>query len=91
MKDNPVNPKRLEPGSVTQQILSKAPTTEVNFDLHPDANPASRALNLVRHQINPEKNWGPKPKARKDYDGDDLEERRLKNQGKKRKRMVFEQ
>jgi tRNA (guanine26-N2/guanine27-N2)-dimethyltransferase len=34
-----------------------------NFTEHPDADPESRKIKLVRFQKNPEKYWGPKARA----------------------------
>ncbi|XP_045156432.2 tRNA (guanine(26)-N(2))-dimethyltransferase-like [Mercenaria mercenaria] len=85
---NPV--KRSEPGSSGHAILSVKPSIEVNFEPHPDANPRSRSQNLVRWQPNPERNWGPKPRAKKSYDCDTLESRRLKNQGKRKRKAEEE-
>lgn len=34
-----------------------------DFKIHKDAEPPSRKIKLVRYQQNPEKNWGPKPRA----------------------------
>lgn len=36
----------------------------IRFDLHPEANPASRKVRLVRYQENPTKFWGPKARAK---------------------------
>ena len=88
VKINPVNPKRLTDGSPAKAILEQEPSIKVSFDLHCDANPESRKLGLIRYQMNPEKDWGPKPKAKKSYDSETLDDRRLKNQGKKRKRKA---
>ncbi|KAL4227637.1 tRNA methyltransferase 1 [Mactra antiquata] len=83
---NPIKEKRNVPGSASHTILSKQPSTEVNFDLHPDAKPRSKCDSLLRWQVNPEKNWGPKPRAKKTTDGDNLEKRRLQNQGKRKRK-----
>ncbi|XP_029635655.1 tRNA (guanine(26)-N(2))-dimethyltransferase [Octopus sinensis] len=64
IKEHPVSEKRLQPGSVVKAILDKKPTHDVSFEIHPDANPPSRKQGLLRWQINPEPNWGPKPKAK---------------------------
>lgn len=85
---NPV--RRNEPGSAGHAILSEKPSIEVNFEPHPDANPRSRSQNLVRWQHNPERNWGPKPRAKKSTDTDTLENRRLKNQGKRKRKAEDE-
>ncbi|KAJ2699188.1 RNA methyltransferase tRNA(m5U54)methyltransferase [Coemansia sp. IMI 209128] len=53
------SPKIVE-GSPADRLLAKPITTEISFDQHKDANPESRRIKLVRYQMNPEKNWGPK-------------------------------
>ncbi|XP_070207861.1 tRNA (guanine(26)-N(2))-dimethyltransferase-like isoform X2 [Littorina saxatilis] len=65
VKDHPVSAKRLTDGSVVQAILQKEPSLQVSFAVHPAANPASRQKGLVRWQQNPEPEWGPKPRARR--------------------------
>ncbi|XP_076443718.1 tRNA (guanine(26)-N(2))-dimethyltransferase-like isoform X2 [Babylonia areolata] len=65
VKDHPVSAKRLTEGSVAQAILSKEPGQEISFAPHSDANPVSRQKGLVRWQQNPERDWGPKPRARR--------------------------
>lgn len=37
----------------------------VSFSRHKDAYPKSRSIHLVRYQVNPTPNWGPKARARK--------------------------
>lgn len=85
-KENPVNRKKLPPDSVALAILDGGGelAREVDFTLRQDANPESRALQLKRFQVNPERNWGPKTRAAQGTFGDDR--KRMKNQGKKRKR-----
>ncbi|KAJ2707775.1 RNA methyltransferase tRNA(m5U54)methyltransferase [Coemansia sp. IMI 203386] len=51
---------KIEDGSPAHIILQQQSTTEVSFASHRDADPESRRIKLVRYQINPEKNWGPK-------------------------------
>ncbi|KAJ2158024.1 RNA methyltransferase tRNA(m5U54)methyltransferase [Coemansia sp. RSA 552] len=51
---------KIAADSPAARILDAEPPTKVSFELHKDANPESRRINLVRYQINPEKNWGPK-------------------------------
>lgn len=63
VKKNPVSCDRLREGSAAATILSKEPSFEADFSIHPDANPPSRKRGLVRWQINPERDWGPKPRA----------------------------
>merc|ERR1719312_393970 len=55
-------------------------TAEINFELHPEANPESRMSSLKRFQPNPLPNWGPKMKAHTTQA--DMERKRKKNQGK---------
>ena len=86
IEKNPI--KNNEPGTPCHAILSKKPSIEVNFEPHKDANPRSRSQNLTRWQPNPERNWGPKPRAKKSLDDDTLESRRLKNQGKRKRKAV---
>ncbi|KAM6149047.1 tRNA (guanine(26)-N(2))-dimethyltransferase [Erethizon dorsatum] len=37
---------------------------QANFTIREDANPSSRQRGLKRFQVNPEANWGPRPRAR---------------------------
>lgn len=58
-------PKPLpEKPSPTDYLLSRQVSVVADFTTHPDANPESKKLKLVRFQANPEKNWGPKSKAK---------------------------
>ncbi|XP_074649968.1 tRNA (guanine(26)-N(2))-dimethyltransferase-like [Tubulanus polymorphus] len=83
-KQNPVNERHLVEGSVTKAILSKEPAVQASFELHADANPQSREKGLVRWQLNPEKDWGPKSRAKK-FDGEEsMTEKRSKQQGKRK-------
>ncbi|XP_045107063.1 probable tRNA (guanine(26)-N(2))-dimethyltransferase isoform X2 [Portunus trituberculatus] len=66
-------------------ILQQDMGTEVNFDLHPNANPESRKKELLRFQVKPEKFWGPKSRAKTSLLHGTLEEKRTRNQGKKRR------
>ncbi|GIX86945.1 probable tRNA [Caerostris extrusa] len=60
----------LEP---SKTIMSKNP--EVSFELHPNAEPQSRCNNLLRFQINPTPNWGPKCRATTSVNHDKLQQR----------------
>jgi tRNA (guanine26-N2/guanine27-N2)-dimethyltransferase len=42
-----------------------APPLIVDFTMHPDANPPSRRIKLVRFADNKGKNWGPKSRAKR--------------------------
>ncbi|KAL5109682.1 tRNA guanine 26 N 2 dimethyltransferase [Taenia crassiceps] len=45
---------------VVDRLMARPPNPMVSFEAHPDANPPSRASGLLRYQMNPEPNWGPK-------------------------------
>ena len=49
----------MEKGSVALVILEADTKINVNFDLHPNANPRSRQTHMSRFQVNPTANWGP--------------------------------
>ena len=80
--------KKNTEGTSGYYILQKKPELNVNFDLHPDADPMSKIQKLARVPGAPQRNWGPLPRAKRGVDGDSLEERRLKNQGKRKKKDV---
>ncbi len=82
-KLHPTNREKLSPDSVAYKILSAESKVPVSFNVHPEANPASRVMQLKRFQVNPERNWGPKTKAAAGNFSDS--EKRIRNQGKKRK------
>eukprot|EP00731_Ephydatia_muelleri_P028955 Em0020g599a len=63
VKQHPV--KNVKPDSPAAVILSKEPQFETSFNVRSDANPTSRALKLSRFPQNPEANWGPKPRAKR--------------------------
>jgi len=77
--------KNLSEASPGYMIMSKAPTSEVSFEPHPEANPRSREANLKRFQINPEANWGPKARAKTSFIPD-KPEKQFRNQDKHKKR-----
>eukprot|EP00088_Acartia_fossae_P002172 TRINITY_DN10859_c0_g1_i1.p1 TRINITY_DN10859_c0_g1~~TRINITY_DN10859_c0_g1_i1.p1 ORF type:complete len:545 (-),score=78.04 TRINITY_DN10859_c0_g1_i1:131-1765(-) len=76
--------KNLSPDSPGYKIMSKPAVAEVNFDPHPHANPPSREMNLVRYQINPEANWGPKARSKTSIIPE-KSEKQVRNQGRKQK------
>ncbi|CAL1296963.1 unnamed protein product [Larinioides sclopetarius] len=71
----------LEP---SKTIMSKKSSIEVSFKLHPDAEPKSRCNNLLRFQINPAPNWGPKCRATTSVNNDKLEKKRSKQKSKRK-------
>lgn len=83
-KLNPVNEKRLSKTSPATAILKKESSIEVCFDIRSDANPKSRVLKLLRFQENPEANWGPKAKAKISERNEDMLEKRIRLQGKRK-------
>ncbi|KAF8778251.1 tRNA (guanine(26)-N(2))-dimethyltransferase like protein [Argiope bruennichi] len=73
----------LEP---SKTIMSKESSIEVSFKLHPDAEPKSRCNNLLRFQINPAPNWGPKCRATTSVNNDKLEKTRSKQKSKRKEK-----
>ncbi|CAH1760551.1 3707_t:CDS:10 [Entrophospora sp. SA101] len=63
VKLNPVTAKNIAENSPSKKILSVEPSFIADFNTHKDVEPPSRKIKLVRYQQNPEKNWGPKPRA----------------------------
>jgi tRNA (guanine26-N2/guanine27-N2)-dimethyltransferase len=63
VKKNPVVMNNIAENSPARAILKKEPTIEVKFDRHPKAVAESRSDHLVRFQVNPTPNWGPKARA----------------------------
>lgn len=58
--------QNLKPNSPGYEIMkSPTPATDISFELHPRALELEefRKSKLVRYQLNPTKNWGPKAKA----------------------------
>ncbi|KAL5004264.1 hypothetical protein ScPMuIL_017720 [Solemya velum] len=90
VKKHPVREDRLAVGTPAKAILEKTSTSEVSFEEHPQANPHSRKEGMLRWQHNPEKDWGPKPRAKKTQDGENKPEKREQNQGRRRKRQADE-
>ncbi|KAK3876141.1 hypothetical protein Pcinc_019049 [Petrolisthes cinctipes] len=84
-KQNPANKSRMPDDRPGKRILTQESQSEVSFELHPDSNPESRKQDLLRFQINPERYWGPKSRARTSLFHGDQEEKRVKKQGKKRR------
>lgn len=83
IKDNPISSK-WENDETTMNILNKEPELVANFTIHYDANPDSRQKNLLRWQVNPERDWGPKARATRGKE-DSLESRRRKGIAKSKK------
>jgi tRNA (guanine26-N2/guanine27-N2)-dimethyltransferase len=73
VKKNPVVMKNIAENSPARKILAKEPSIEVDFTKHPEASAESRNVNLVRYQVNPTANWGPKARAGKKRKADEEE------------------
>lgn len=84
-KLHPVNRAKMSDDRAGKRILEKETRTMISFELHPEANPESRKQELLRFQIKPERNWGPKARAKTSLFHSDQEEKRSRNQGKKRR------
>ncbi|KAI9205119.1 N2,N2-dimethylguanosine tRNA methyltransferase [Polychytrium aggregatum] len=65
VKFHPVKTKSGEEQSVSAKLLAVEPSFEANFEPHPEMEAPSRKIKLVRYQVNPTKNWGPKARAKK--------------------------
>lgn len=65
IKLNPVREESIKPGSPGATILRRRePATEIDFTHHKGARAASKEKGLVRYQVNPTENWGPKAMAK---------------------------
>ncbi|KRY91353.1 tRNA (guanine(26)-N(2))-dimethyltransferase [Trichinella pseudospiralis] len=51
--------------SLSAAILKTARINNVDFTHRPDAEPSSKLEGFLRYQMNPQKNWGPKCRAKK--------------------------
>ncbi|RKP07000.1 N2,N2-dimethylguanosine tRNA methyltransferase [Thamnocephalis sphaerospora] len=65
IKSHPVVEKNIKPTAPAARLLAVEPSAQVDFTVHPKANPDSRKHKLVRYQENPEKYWGPKARAKR--------------------------
>lgn len=66
------------------RILRAAPIEEHTFELHRDANPASRKCGALRFQANPQSHWGPGTRATAMV-GDGKLSKKKRNQGKRKR------
>nr|CAD7397168.1 unnamed protein product [Timema poppensis] len=80
---NPIKMERRQ--NVSEAILSKKQTIKVDMTVREDANPESRQLKLVRFQENPLRYWGPGTRSTTCVQ-ENKEEKRIANQGKKKKK-----
>lgn len=63
-KKNPAKREKHTENSPGLNILNSSIVTEVSFDNHPRANPASREKKLARYQQNPLPHWGPATRSK---------------------------
>ncbi|XP_043266023.1 probable tRNA (guanine(26)-N(2))-dimethyltransferase [Colletes gigas] len=83
-KDHPIKRDKLQNNSPAMNILNASITTNISFDIHPLANPASRQKHLTRFQHNPTTNWGPGTRAKTiiDLETGAKDSKKIKNQNK---------
>lgn len=62
IKQHPVTEEHIRDGTAAKEILKSEPETSINFNLHSDIEKIFKR-GLVKYQLNPTKNWGPKAKA----------------------------
>ncbi|KAG4304012.1 hypothetical protein PORY_002535 [Pneumocystis oryctolagi] len=62
IKQHPISEKRTRDGTVAKEILKTEPNTHIDFSLHQDVEKIFKN-GLLKYQLNPVKNWGPKVKA----------------------------
>ncbi|KAK0182400.1 hypothetical protein PV327_000544 [Microctonus hyperodae] len=84
-KMNPAKRERMPVNSTALTILTSDSTSDVTFDLHPLANPASRKMHLARFQLNPTANWGPGARSTTIIDPNEVSSKKRKNQNKRKK------
>ncbi|KAI9292589.1 N2,N2-dimethylguanosine tRNA methyltransferase [Neoconidiobolus thromboides FSU 785] len=65
VKLNPVKLANFPAGAPGLRILDKENKLQISFEKHDEADPISRNIKLVRYQVNPEKNWGPKARHKR--------------------------
>lgn len=66
IKTNPIREESIKPGTAGEVLLKRRePRTEISFEPHPKAKRAEKDKNIVRYQLNPTENWGPKTMAKK--------------------------
>lgn len=61
---HPIREASIKENSPGANILRRRePNSAVDFTFHPKSKSASKAAGLVRYQLNPTENWGPKARA----------------------------
>ena len=64
-KKTNVNHDKLPEQGPSRKILNAEQVTAIDFSQHPDSNPKSRKVKLVRFEEHKGMNWGPKSRAKK--------------------------
>lgn len=62
VETHPVSIDRMPDSNAGKKILAQACTHTVSFQIRHDAEPMSKKQEMIRFQVNPEPNWGPKPR-----------------------------
>ncbi|CAG7846119.1 tRNA (guanine(26)-N(2))-dimethyltransferase; AltName: Full=tRNA 2,2-dimethylguanosine-26 methyltransferase; AltName: Full=tRNA(guanine-26,N(2)-N(2)) methyltransferase; AltName: Full=tRNA(m(2,2)G26)dimethyltransferase [Serendipita indica DSM 11827] len=65
IKTHPVKMENVTDGQIARRLLQKEQEAKVSFEPHPGTLTRSSEVKLVRYQVNPTPNWGPKPKPNK--------------------------
>ncbi|KAJ9098486.1 hypothetical protein QFC19_006353 [Naganishia cerealis] len=60
IKKHPVRKDKISEGSPALKLLNKPQQHEISFTAHPSAKQFTSKGDLVRYQLNPTPNWGPK-------------------------------
>lgn len=81
-KLHPAKRERFEANSPALAILNAESTSEISFERHPLANPASRQKGLSRFQENPTAYWGPGTKSTTMVQSKDSILKKKRNQNK---------
>jgi len=68
IKMHPVKMENITAGQIARTLLEKPQQAEVNFQKHAGVVSRSSEIKLVRYQVNPTANWGPKPRAKRKRD-----------------------
>ena len=88
VKQNPVSAKRLEKDTVARAILEVEPKLNISLEVRDDATAESRKQGLLRFQMNPQKDWGPKAKAKRELSEGEVETPKTATKKKNRRKKV---
>ncbi|KAG8816924.1 RNA methyltransferase tRNA(m5U54)methyltransferase [Serendipita sp. 399] len=67
IKEHPVKMENISEGHVARRLLQKPQQAGISFEKHVKAI-TREDVKLVRYQVNPTPNWGPKPRAKRKRD-----------------------